>query len=70
MQLAILGIDISKTVFHLHGVDEKGRQVLKKKLKRAELKAYVANLPKCLVAIEACGGSNNGDESLGSWDTK
>lgn len=59
MELAILGIDISKTVFHLHGVDEKGKQVLRKKLKRAELKACVANLPKCLIAIEACGGSNH-----------
>jgi transposase len=58
MELAILGIDISKTVFHLHGVDEKGKQVLKKKLKRAELKAFVANLSKCLIAMEACGGSN------------
>jgi transposase len=58
MELSIVGINISKAVFHLHGVDQKGRQVFRKKLKRAELAEYVANLPKCLIAMEACGGSH------------
>jgi transposase len=58
MNLAILGIDISKTAFHLHGVDGTGRQVLRKQLNRAGLKPFVAELPRCLIAIEACGGAH------------
>ena len=43
--IKVLGIDLAKRSFHLHGVDGKGRQVLSKKLTRARLGAFVANLP-------------------------
>jgi len=53
-----VGIDLAKSTFHLHGVDEHGRVVTRKKLSRSRLAAFMANLPPCLVGMEACGGSH------------
>ena len=58
MKITILGIDIAKTVFVLVGLDEKGHEVLKKKLSRTQLKQMLMNLPPCKVAMEACGSSH------------
>ena len=57
-KLAVLAIDLAKEVFQLHGVDERGKAVLKKKLRRSELLAFVANVPQCIIAMEACGGAH------------
>ncbi len=54
----VLGIDLAKNSFQLHGVDKHGKIVLIKKLTRSKLKAFVAKLPACLIGIEACGGAN------------
>jgi len=54
----LLGIDLAKDVFQLHGVDEKGNAVLKQRLTRKALIEYIANLQTCTIAMEACGGSN------------
>jgi transposase len=53
-----LGMDMGKNMFHLVGVDEAGLAVVKKKLRRKQVLAFFANLPACLVAMEACGGSH------------
>lgn len=58
-ELKVLGIDLAKDSFQLHGVGDHGRTVLKKQLKRNKLAAFVANLPPCLIGIEACGGANH-----------
>ena len=55
----VLGIDLAKDVFHLHGVDENGRVVLRKRLRRRELMAWMANLPPCLIGMEACSGAHH-----------
>lgn len=57
-QAAVIGIDLSKMSFQLHGTDSQGRAVLKKKLNRNKLLSFIANLPQCVIAIEACGGSH------------
>lgn len=54
----LLGIDIAKNIFQLHGVTVKGKPVLKKKLSRKHLLPFLANLPACTIAMEACGGAN------------
>jgi transposase len=59
MKLAILGIDLAKSVFHLHGADARGREVLRKRLSRAQLLPFIANLPRCVVAMEACSGAHH-----------
>ena len=58
-ELKILGIDLAKDSFQLHGVDEQGRSVLKKRLTRTKLSAFIANPPPCLIGMEACGGANH-----------
>jgi len=56
--LAVLGIDLAKQSFQLHGVDANGNIVLTKKLSRNKLSQFIAQLPPCLIGIESCGGSN------------
>jgi transposase len=56
--VTVLAIDLAKEVFQLHGVNERGKAIIKKKLRRSELLEFVANLPKCLIAMEACGGAH------------
>jgi transposase len=56
--ISILGIDIAKNTFQLHGADHAGKAVLRKRLARQELAAYVANFPPCRVVMESCGGAN------------
>lgn len=57
--VVVLGIDLAKQSFQLHGVDSSGITVLKKKLVRKELVSFVAQLPACIIGIEACGGANH-----------
>lgn len=56
--ITLLGIDLAKSVFQLHGTDLKGKVVLQKQIKRAKLSALVANLAPCCIVMEACGGAN------------
>jgi len=58
MTISVLGIDIAKNSFQLHGTDEAGKAVLKKRLSRKQLAAYVANLSQCSIVMESCGGAN------------
>ncbi len=57
--IKVLGIDLAKNSFQLHGIDENGQTVLKKKLTRKKLSAFIANLPPCLIGLEACGGAHH-----------
>jgi len=56
--VTLLGIDLAKDVFQLHGVNEHGKKVLVKKISRAALPNFIANLPSCTIAMEACGSAN------------
>ena len=58
MSIKVLGIDLAKNVFQLHGIDEKGSIVLQKKLSRQSLVEFVANLPQCTIFMEACSSAN------------
>jgi transposase len=49
---------LAKNVFQVHGVNERGQAVLKKQLKRAQVLPVFANLPPCLIGMEACGGAH------------
>jgi len=57
--IAVIGIDIGKNVFHLIGLDRGGAIVLKAKLSRSQLMARLANLPPCLIGMEACVGAHH-----------
>lgn len=56
--IKVLGIDLAKNVFQLHGTDVKGKCVLRKRLSRAKLAEFVAQLPSCTIGIEACTGAH------------
>jgi transposase len=58
--VAVLGIDLAKQSFQLQGVDAKGQVVIKKNLSRHKLIEFIAQLPSCIIGIEACGGANYG----------
>ena len=58
MKITTVGIDLAKSVFQIHGVDERGKAVLRKQLKRAEMPKFFANLPPCLIGMEACGSAH------------
>jgi transposase len=58
MDITTIGIDIAKRNFQIHGVNRNAKTVLKKKLMQEQILTFMANLPKCLVGIEACGGAN------------
>lgn len=58
-EITTLAIDLAKTVFQLHAVDARGVCVLRKQLRRVQLLSFLAQLPPCLVAMEACGGSHD-----------
>jgi transposase len=57
--VTLLGIDLAKNFFQLHGVDEKGVPMLRKRLTRDKLIQTIANFPKCTIAMEACSGANH-----------
>jgi transposase len=56
-KITTVGIDLAKSVFQLHGVDERGKVLLRKQVRRAQLLRFVSQLPRCLIGIEACGSS-------------
>jgi transposase len=56
--IKVLGIDLAKNVFQLHGADAKGKRVLSKRLNREKLIEFMSNLSPCLVGIEACTGAH------------
>ncbi|MBI1820774.1 MAG: IS110 family transposase [Nitrospirae bacterium] len=58
MNVTTLGIDIAKQVFQLHGINEKGKVILRKQVSRKKLSEVIVNLPPCVIGIEACGGAN------------
>jgi transposase len=65
MNVTTIGLDIAKNVFQVHGVDKEGKAVLRKQLKRAQVLVFFANLPPCLVGLEACAGAHYWARELG-----
>ena len=58
MGVELIGIDLAKNVFHLHGTDRFGHEVMKKRVFRDGLLAELSNRHQCRVVMEACAGSN------------
>jgi len=56
--VAVLGIDLGKNSCSLAGLDASGAVVLRKRLRRDGVIAFVSGLPKCMIAMEACGGAH------------
>ncbi len=59
IELTTIGLDLAKNLFQVHGTDERGKAVLRKTLKRAEVVQFFANLPACLIGMEACASAHH-----------
>jgi transposase len=57
--IAVIGIDIGKNSFHIVGHDERGAIVLRQKWSRGQVEARFANLPPCLIGMEASVGAHH-----------
>jgi transposase len=57
--IAVIGIDIGKNSFHLIGQDRRGAIVVRQKWSRGQVEAKFANLPPCLIGMEACVGAHH-----------
>src|SRR3989440_1224379 len=64
--IAIVGIDIGKNSFHIVGLDDRGAIVLRQKWSRGQIEARFANLPPCLIGMEACVGAHHLSRKLNS----
>jgi len=58
-RISVLGVDLAKNIFQVHGVSEKGQVLVRRKLSRAGFKTFMTSLPPCLVGMEATGGSRH-----------
>lgn len=59
MKITAMGIDLAKEVFQIHGVDARGKAVVRKRVKRNEMVKYLANLGPCLIGMEACDNAHH-----------
>ena len=57
--IAVIGIDIGKNSFHVVGHDQRGAIVLRQKWSRGQVETRLANLPACLIGMEACVGAHH-----------
>lgn len=58
MKITTIGIDLAKSVFQIHGVDEHGKVALKRQLRREQVLPFFLKLAPCLIGMEACGGAH------------
>lgn len=56
--VARIGLDLTKTLFELHGVDAQGMVVVRVRLRQGRVLDYFAGLPPCLVGMESCGAAH------------
>lgn len=56
--ITTLGIDLAKNIFYVYGMDKHGKKIVSKFIKRADLMTFIAQLPPCLIGIEACCGAH------------
>src|ERR1700710_2516696 len=57
-QVSTVGLDLARHIFQLHGADSAGAVVFRKKLRRGQVLAFLATLPPCTVALEACASAH------------
>jgi transposase len=58
MKITTVGIDLAKNLFQVHGIDERGKAVLRKQVRRSQVAVFFGNLPPCLIGMEACASAH------------
>lgn len=64
-EVSTVGVDLAKNVFQVHGATADGTPVFRKKLRRSKLLSFLANIPDCIVAMEACASSHHWAREIG-----
>ena len=64
-QATIIGIDLAKRVFQVHGATQAGKVVFRKKLSRSQLLVFLARQTPCIVAMEACATAHEWARAIG-----
>lgn len=59
MKTSMIGLDLAKSVFQVHGVDGAGQVFVRKQLKRGQVEKFFAKLEPAVVGMEACGGAHH-----------
>ena len=67
LEVSIIGLDLAKTVFQVHGASESGATLVRKKLRRDQMLPFFSSLPRCVVAMEACASAHYWDVRSVSW---
>ena len=57
-EVGMIGLDLAKHVFQVHGCDGLGRPVLRKRLRRGQVLEFFSRQPRCIVAMKACSGAH------------
>jgi transposase len=65
-QITLIGVDLAKNVFQLHGVDASHRPVLRRQLSRTQMLPFFAKLPPCTVVMEACSSAHHWAREIGA----
>ena len=63
--VTVVGLDLAKHVFQVHGIDARGQVVFGRAIRRKDLLAFFASLPRCLVGMEACGSAHHWAREIG-----
>ena len=58
MKITTVGIELAKNVFQVHGIDTRGKTVLRNQLRRAQVAIFFGSLPPCLIGMEACASAH------------
>lgn len=66
-EISMIGLDIAKNVFHIHGVDASGASVLRRQLRRGQVEKFFAQLPPAVVGLEACGSAHHWARVIGRY---
>lgn len=64
MKITTVGIDLAKNVFQVHGIDERGKAVLRKQLRRTQVTVFFGNMPPCVIGMEACASAHHWARTL------
>jgi transposase len=57
-KISVIGLDLAKNVFQVHGIDEDGEIIVRKQLTRGQMQQFFARLTPCLIGMESCSGAH------------
>jgi transposase len=58
MEITTIGLDLAKSVFQVHAIDDTGKAIVRRALRRSQLLPFFSKLQPCLIGMEACGTSH------------